>query len=119
MDVGVNVVDIVIGSALMPPAIALVNQARWNSQLKGLIALAVCALGALITVFLRGPVHFADWRNTVVVVAAAALVSYRVWWKPSGMAPAIEAATSGSRSHVVDAPATEPKAVPGDGASGR
>lgn len=114
MDLGVNVVDVVIGSMLMPPAIALLNQAKWNSQVKGLVALLVCALGALVTVFLRGPVNLVDWRNTVVVVAAAALVSYRVWWKPSGFAPALEAATSGRRARVVDAPVTEPSARASD-----
>lgn len=111
MGVDVNVIDLLIGSALMPPIIAVVNQPRFPSAVKGLVALLACLLAALVTEWVRGPIDLAGWRNTAVVVTGAALVLYRVWWQPSGIAPAIELVTSG-RAATVDTPATT-TAVPG------
>jgi hypothetical protein len=94
MGVDVNVIDVLIGAVLMPPVIAVVNQAHWARAVKALIAVAACLIAAVITLWLRGPIDFHDWRNTAVVVVGSALAGYRLWWQPSGIAPAIEAATT-------------------------
>lgn len=90
----VNAFDVTVGAALLPPAIAVINQWHWSAQLKGLAALLVCALYALGITIVRGRVHWDNWRDVLLTVAGAAFVAYRVWWQPSGIAPAIEAATT-------------------------
>lgn len=83
----------VIG-ALLPLVIALVNQAHWPAQAKGLVALAACVVAATVTEYVQGHVNLTDWRTAVVVVTGAALVSYRALWKSSGIADWLERLTS-------------------------
>ncbi len=82
-----------VGAAL-PLVIAVINQRRWPSPVKGLVALVCCAVAALATVWLRGPVDWSDWRSTATWITGAAFISYHTLWKPSTIAPKIEAATS-------------------------
>lgn len=90
----VNPVDLLIGSAIMPPVIAVLNRRAWSSQAKGAVAMVACLLAALLVEFLRGPLAVTGWRDTAIVVAGSSMVAYRLWWQPSGIAPAVEAATS-------------------------
>lgn len=90
----INAFDLAMGAMVLPPLIAVINQRHWPAQLKGLLALLVCALYALVVLIIRGPVDLRDWRNTLLLVAGAAFAAYRLWWQPSGIAPAIEAATT-------------------------
>lgn len=90
----VNPIDLLIGLAVMPPLIAVLNQCRWSPPVKGVSALVACLLVALGMEFLRGPLAVSGWRDTAMVVAASAFASYKVWWRPSGIAPALEDATS-------------------------
>lgn len=90
----VNPVDVGLAAAVLPPVVALINQRRWPAQLKGLVALAVCLLYATLAVWLRGPIVFSAWRDAALTVAGTAFAAYRLWWQPSGIAPAVEAATS-------------------------
>jgi hypothetical protein len=90
----VNPIDLIIGSAIMPPVIALLNQRRWSSPVKGVVALVACLVAALVVEFVRGPIESGDWRDTALVVAGSAFVSFRTFWAPSGIAPALEKATS-------------------------
>lgn len=90
----VNPIDLLIGGAVMPLVIAVLNQRRWAAQVKALVALAACLLVALLLAFLRGPLVLTDWRDTALVVAGTAFASYQLYWRPSGIAPAVEEATS-------------------------
>lgn len=90
----VNAFDLAMGAAVLPPVIAVVNQRHWPAQLKGIVALLICCLYALLMTIVRGTVHWDAWRNVLLTVAGAAFVLYRTWWQPSGIAPAIEAATT-------------------------
>lgn len=89
-----NAFDVAMAAVVLPPLIAVINRRYWTPQLKGLAALFVCMAYALLVVVLRGPVDFRDWRNTVLVVAGVAFGFYKIWWQPSGIAPAIEATTT-------------------------
>lgn len=79
---------------LMPPAIALITQTQWAKPLKGLVAFALCLIAAAVTVWLSAEWDGGDYVKTAMIVFAAAVGTYHVWWKPSGIAPSIEAATS-------------------------
>jgi hypothetical protein len=90
----INAFDVAMGAIVLPPVIAIVNQRHWPAQIKGLVALLVCAAYALIMDIIRGPVRWDDWRNVLLTTAAAAFAAYKLWWQPSLIAPSIEAATT-------------------------
>jgi hypothetical protein len=90
----INPVDVGLAAVVLPPLVAIINQRRWPAPVKGLVALAACLLYALLAVWLRGEIHFAQWRDVALTVAGSAFAAYRLWWQPSQIAPAIEAATS-------------------------
>lgn len=86
--------DAAIAAAVLPPIIAFINQRHWPTQVKGLVALLTCFLYGLVVLIVRGTLDFTNWRNTVLAVAGVAFVAYKVWWQPSGIAPAIEDTTT-------------------------
>lgn len=81
----------------MPAVIALLNQCRWDSRIKAVVAFGACLLAALGTVWAQGDVDVRNWVRTSMIVFVAAIGTYHVWWKPSNIAPTIEAATSAGR----------------------
>lgn len=85
--------NIVIGFA-MPLLVALVNQWRWPATVKGLVAFAVCAIAAAVTVYVRDGWDGQTWLRTLMVIFLTAVATYRLWWQPSQIAPRIEQATS-------------------------
>ncbi len=90
--------DLTMWSAIigfvMPAAIAFVNQARWSKPLKGVVAFMLCMIAAAVTVWIRGEFVTGAWLHSAVVVFFAAVGTYHTWWKPSGIGPTVEAATS-------------------------
>jgi hypothetical protein len=90
----INQFDLAIGAVVLPIAISIVNQRHWPAQLKGLIALLICALYALFILVMRGSLDWGNWRDVLLQTTAAAFIAYNMFWKPSGIAPAIEKATT-------------------------
>lgn len=90
----VNPVDLLVGSAIMPPVIALLNQRQWPAPAKGIIALAACLVASVVVELVRGPLAITGWRDTAIVVAGSSFAAYKLYWQPSGIAPKLEAATS-------------------------
>lgn len=82
-----------VGSVL-PHAIALVNQCHWPSRVKRAVAFGCCAIAAAFTSWIGGELHPDDLLLSVLVVFGAAQISYRAVWHPTGIAPAIEEATT-------------------------
>lgn len=86
--------DLAVGGVVMPFVIALLNQSSWNPKLRGLVAFAAClGMAALLAAF-HGTLTLDNWRDTAIVVTGSAMVMYHSLWKPSGLAPAVESATS-------------------------
>lgn len=83
--------------AVLPPLIALVNQATWSPAWRFIVAVITSIITAGVTVWLRGEFNPDNWFRSALVVALAAIATYHAGWKPSGIAPAIEVATSARR----------------------
>jgi hypothetical protein len=79
---------------LLPNVIALINQSHWAKPLKAIVSFVVCVLTAIIDVLIQGNWNGHDITRTLVLVAFVAYTSYQLFWKPSTIAPQIEAATS-------------------------
>lgn len=89
--------DLDLWSALigfaMPALIAVIVQSHWSSQIKGAVTVGVCMVGGGVTAWLTGYLHGVTVIRAVLVVLAAALIFYRIFWKPSKIGPTIEKAT--------------------------
>lgn len=79
---------------LLPLAIAVIVQPRWTGAVKGLLMLAVAVLDGLGTSYFNGEFSGKSIVTCMLVAAVAIGVAYRTVWKPSGIAPGIERATS-------------------------
>jgi hypothetical protein len=86
--------DLAVGGVAMPFLIALINQAHWNPKVRGLVAFAACLGAAALLAALHGTLTLTSWRASAITVTGAAMVMYHALWKPSGLAPAVEAATT-------------------------
>ena len=81
---------------VLPLAIAVVAQPRWTGAVKGLLMLAVAVLDGLGTAYFNGQFDGKPIITCILIAAVAIGVAYHTVWKPSGIAPGIERATSTS-----------------------
>lgn len=88
---------------LLPPLVAIVNQPRWPGWARAVITAAACIAAGGITAYLDGSLTGVRWLSAALIVAVAAVGSYQKFWRPSHIAPRIEAATSSA------APDTPPR----------
>lgn len=79
----------------MPPVVALVNQRRWPGWLRATVTIVLCVVAGAITAYLQGAFTDRRWTTAALIIGIAAISSYRTFWRPSGIAPAIETKTSG------------------------
>jgi hypothetical protein len=86
--------DLTVGGVAMPFLIALINQSSWNPKVRGIVAFLACLGAGALLAALHGTLTLANWRDTAVLVTGATMVMYHALWKPSGLAPAVENATS-------------------------
>jgi|SRR6188768_2337766 hypothetical protein len=79
----------------LPLAIEVPKRQRWPSWAKGLFAFACCLLAAAGTAFFSGTLqNFRDIATAALFVTFTALGSYRLLWKPSGIANGINDTTN-------------------------
>lgn len=79
---------------LMPPIIAVLNRQNWPSATKAVCAFITCLVAAAGTAYLAGDLkNESDYVTAALTVFGAAMLTYHQWWKPSGIAPKIEAST--------------------------
>jgi peptidoglycan/LPS O-acetylase OafA/YrhL len=82
--------------AVLPFAISFVQQPRWPSGLRATVTVVSCVIvGAGTTYFSEGGIDLdGDLVSAILRVLIAAWGSYLAFWKPTGIAPALEVATS-------------------------
>jgi len=78
-----------IGTAL-PALVAVVNRAHWAGWIKAIVVLLSSLVVGFLTALFNGQLNGLGVSTAVLTVFLAALVTYQTWWKPSGIAPAIE-----------------------------
>lgn len=78
----------------LPLAISAIQRASWSNPVRAAVAFGVCVLAGLGTVWLAGNFSTKNIVSSVLLVLVTALATYKGLWKPSGVAPAIETATS-------------------------
>lgn len=84
--------------AVLPLLIAVVQRPNWSTRSKQIVAVVASLIAGVITVAAAdGWAQFQQGKlttATIVGVLLAAQTSYDVLWKPTKLAPVIEAATS-------------------------
>lgn len=88
-----DLVSFVVG-ALLPALVALVNRSHWPAAAKGVVVIASSLLAGAVTAWATGDLNGKTFAQSAAVIAAAAVAAYHAWWKPTGIAPAIEQATT-------------------------
>ncbi|TGZ14759.1 hypothetical protein DV517_62420 [Streptomyces sp. S816] len=81
-------------AVLLPPVIAVVNQPRWSSAVKGLFMLLVAGADGLGTAYFNDSFHGRTIVSCILLAVVIIGATYHTLWKPSGIAPGIERATS-------------------------
>jgi len=77
-----------------PLVIAVIQQAAWSPRRKSVVAFVFYLIVAAVTAWLNGIFSAVGLVTAVLVVFVVAANAYKALWKPTGVAPAIEAATS-------------------------
>ncbi|MCX5239843.1 hypothetical protein OG824_32040 [Streptomyces prunicolor] len=79
---------------LLPPIMAIVIQPRWSGPIKGLFMLLVAAGDGAGTSYFNHDFTGKPVVTSMLIAAVAIGLAYHTLWKPSGIAPSIEQATS-------------------------
>ncbi len=78
---------------LLPLAISVVNRTAWGSPLKAIAALGICILAAAGEVAVKGQFDLKHWSQNALAVFFLSVTTYYGFWKPTGIADAVEKRT--------------------------
>lgn len=78
----------------MPIAVSIVVQQRWTDAQKSAAAFCCCIVAAAGTAWFGGMFDAVDIARNFLIVFTLAVATYYGFWKPTGIAPRIESATS-------------------------
>lgn len=87
--------SLVVGFFL-PMVIAVVQQPRFPQPVRALITFLACMVASGVTIWLQGEVEFERWVESGLLILVSTIATYKGLWKPVGLAPEIERATSPS-----------------------
>jgi len=77
-----------------PLVIAVIKQAGWSPRRQAIVAFLFYVAVATVTAWLAGIFNTAGIIVAILVIFVTAGNSYKLLWKPTGVAPAIQAATT-------------------------
>lgn len=76
-----------------PLVVAVIQQSRWSARRQSVVAFVFYVVVAAVTVYLNGVFTTVGLVTAILIVFVTASTAYKNLWKPTGAAPAIEAAT--------------------------
>lgn len=79
---------------LMPLLIAVIQQPAWKKDVKATVAFFACLCAAVVQLSIEGKLDFKHFMPTVVLTLVTAISTFQHFWKPTGIADAIEKGTS-------------------------
>lgn len=86
---------LLVGVAI-PPLVAIIQQPRWPNWFRAVVSVAASVVAGFITTYLT--LESALWEqgmiHAMLLVGVASWASYRNFWKPTTVAPVIEAKTT-------------------------
>lgn len=82
---------------LLPPALAVVQQGKWDAKIKAALAFLVSAAAAVGVAYFSDDLTGRTWVSSALVVFVGAISTYQMFWKQTTIAPKIESATDLNR----------------------
>ncbi len=79
---------------LLPNIVAVVQQPKWSEPLRAGLTAVACLIAGFGTAYFNGQFSVGDVVGSVLVTGVSAISFYKGFWKPTGVASAIENATS-------------------------
>lgn len=80
---------------LLPPVQAFLQQSNWPPYVRAIVNFLACVVAAIVTVYIQQEdVGFKDWLKSALTIIVTAIAMYHGLWKPTGVAPEIEKATT-------------------------
>jgi hypothetical protein len=90
--------DILMYSALvgflLPPVLSIVIQSGWPQRVQAVVAFLACLAAGAGTAYFEADLDGRTWVSASLIVLTTGLATYRNFWKPTGISPAIEKATN-------------------------
>jgi len=93
MDTNLAMWSLIVGFVI-PPVLAVVQQPTWSQSLRTVVLGVTALIAGFGTAYFAGSLDGKDITTAVLIVLVSAISTYRGFWKTSGVAPAIERATS-------------------------
>jgi len=84
---------LIVGTVL-PPLLAIVQQPIWTQTLRTFVLVVASLVAGAGTAYFAGQLDGTDITTSVLIVLVTGIATYKGLWQSSGIAPAIEAATS-------------------------
>ena len=78
---------------LLPLVIAVINRTAWGSPLKAIASLGICILVAAGEVAVKGQFDVKHWSQNTLAIFFLTVTTYYGFWKPTGIADAVEKRT--------------------------
>jgi uncharacterized membrane protein len=78
----------------VPVVVALINQPKWPAQVKAGLFFVVSLVAAGGTAYFQGDLTGKRFLDSALIIVAAAAAYYHGLWKPTQVAPTIEAKSS-------------------------
>lgn len=82
--------------AVLPPFVAIIMQPKWPDWFRAVVSVVISIIAGFVTTYLT--IDDALWEQPMVtsmlLVGVSSLTMYRNFWKPTTIAPQIEAKTS-------------------------
>jgi hypothetical protein len=85
--------SLIVG-ALTPPLVAIVQRPTFNRTFRVIVMIAAAIIDGVVVSWLQGDLNFARFTNSALIAGVAIITAYHGIWKPSGIAPSIERASS-------------------------
>lgn len=100
---------------LSPLVIAVIQQPKWSGPIRVLVAVLWSALAGGMTSWLAGDFGGRSALSCALIVCVTAIATYQQIWRPTRIAPTIEAKTSPpSEVHVIHGPGDTEEVVVDD-----
>ena len=82
--------------AVLPVVVALVQQPRWPSWFRAVVGVASSIIAGGVTTYIvsEGRLWEQGMLHAILLVGVASWSSYQSFWKPTTVAPVIEAKTA-------------------------
>lgn len=85
--------SLIVGGSIVPTLVSIVVRSHWAGWVKGVVVFVTSLLIGALTAWANGDFTH-RWLQDIVTVFTAAIGAYRLFWQPTGIGPALEAATS-------------------------